>query len=114
SPVFQRKALDIGCDAGRFSRIMHLIIRCLLDAEGDVLTDGVAEEECLLGYEANISAQRFQRVLLYRSAIDENLCGTCVIDARNQADKSALAGASRTDDRQTGASGNIEIHISQN
>ncbi len=41
--------------------LLHLLVGCVLDAEGDVFADGGAEQESFLGDEADLAAQGFQR-----------------------------------------------------
>src|SRR5262249_3308222 len=112
--VLQRKTLDVDCDVRCFCGTIYLLFSRFLNAEGNILANRLTKQKRLLRNEANISAHCRQRILADRPAIDQDAAARCVINTRNQADQRALSRAGWTDNRQTCARWNSEIHIPQN
>ena len=77
---------DVGGFGGGFDVVQLRLAIFLRYAEGDVFADGVAEEECFLGNEANVTAQRVERELADGASVDQNRAGLGVVDARDQID----------------------------
>ena len=85
----------------------------MLGAEGDVLANGVAEQECLLRNKADVLAQHFERELANRPPIDQHRAFGRVVDARNQRHQRGLARSGWSDDRQAGAFGHAQVDVLQ-
>ena len=83
-------------------------------SEGDVFADGVAEEECLLGNEADMAAQGVERELADGVAVDKNGPGRGVVNARDQADERGLSRAGGAHDGEAGAGGNAQVDVLKN
>src|SRR4029077_15934253 len=66
------KAFDVLSDVGGFGSRFDFFETRIVSTEGDVLADGEAEQECFLGYEADIAAQSFERIFADRAAIDQD------------------------------------------
>ena len=100
---------DVGC----FGASADLIVRGRVHAKRDVVADAIAEQKCLLRHEADVSAQRLQRVFADRAAVDQNHAGFGVIDAGNQIDQRGLARTCRPDDGEAASCGNAQVHVVQ-
>ena len=80
-------------------------------AEGDVLADGVGEEEGLLRDEADVVAESATREVADGLTVDEDGSGSGVVEARDQADERGFAGAGGADDGEAGASGDAQVDV---
>ena len=69
-------------------------------AVGDVLPDGRAEQHGILQHEADLIAQRLQRVAANVAAVDAHLSAQRVVEAGDEADQRGLAAAGRADERR--------------
>src|SRR5450759_2779022 len=83
-------------------------------AEGDVFADGVAEEECFLGNEADVAAQGVERELADGAAVDEDGAGRGVVDAWAEVDERRFTGAGGADDSEAGAGGDAQVDVLEN
>ena len=108
------KAFDVGGDVGGFGGVVNLLVGRGVDAQGDVFADAVAEEKSFLRHESDVFAQRCNRIVADGAAVDQNHSRLGVVDARDQADQSGLAGAGGPDDGQAAAGGNAQVHVVQN
>src|SRR6266403_990978 len=105
---------DVGGFGGGFDVVQLRLAVFLRYAKGNVFADGVAEEECFLGNESDVAAQRVERELADGASVDENGAGLGVIDAWDQIDERCLAGASRADYGEAGACGDAEVNLLEN
>src|SRR5262249_47480785 len=64
------KLLHIGKNLRQPGSFANRFIRSLLDTKSDVFTQGLTEQKGLLGYVGYVTAQRFERIVLDRQAID--------------------------------------------
>src|SRR6202035_2521439 len=74
---------NVGGFGGGFDVVQLRLAIFLRYAEGDVFADGVAEEECFLGNESDVAAQRVKRELADGASVDEDCAGLGVVDARD-------------------------------
>ena len=80
-------------------------------SEGDVLRDGVGEEESLLGDEADVVTEVGERVFADGAAVDEDGSRRRVVEAGDEADQRGLAGASGADDGEGRSRGDAEVDV---
>src|SRR3954469_14089455 len=80
------KAFDIDGNVGRLRGVADVRIGRRIYAKRDVLANSIAEQERLLRHEADVSAQRLQRVFTDRTAIDQNHARFGIVDAGNEID----------------------------
>ncbi len=115
--VLLRERFDVGSDAGGFGSALDLLCGGVHCAEGDVLADGVAEQERLLRHEADGATQRGEREVADIVAVDEQRTGRRVRaasgrrqikDPGNERDERRLAGARRANDGKARAGGNLQ------
>ena len=100
-------------DAGDGGGAVHLFVGGVLHAEGNVFANGCAEQKGLLGDEADVAAQGFERILADGASVDQHRSGRGVEDARDEDDQGGFAGAGGADDGQAAARGNLQIDIVQ-
>src|SRR5207245_643190 len=84
---------------GRDRRGGDLLVAGTGTPERNVFADGAAEHQLVLQNQADLLAQRLQRVVPDVLAIDTDLALARVIEARDQAHQGALAGAGGSDNR---------------
>jgi len=89
--VFLGELFDVAGDVSGFGGPTDVVIGGVLHAECNVLADGLAEEECFLGDEADVAAQVGERVFADGFAVDEDRAGGGVVDAGDEANQGGLA-----------------------
>src|SRR6266516_5865232 len=78
------KRLHVLMDVGNLGRPLNVCIGCGFHAESDILPDRLTEEECVLRYEPDRSAQRLQWNALYGHPVNEQRIRRRVVQARDQ------------------------------
>ena len=84
---------DLGGDVGDGGGFFDLLGGCLGDTEGDVLADGLREEECFLWDEAYVFAQGVEGEAADGFSVDEDGTESGVVEAGDEADEGGFAGA---------------------
>ena len=82
--VFVGEAFDVGIEAGDFGGLADLVDVVIREAKGDVAADGFAEEIGVLRNIADGAAQRVERPLADRTAIDEEFAFGSFPEARDE------------------------------
>src|SRR5690606_24551170 len=88
---------DVLIDRRERGRAVDRLLVRVFRSETDVLVDALAEEENLLGDEADLGTQPIDRPLLDRNSVDEDRSGRSRIDTRDQAEKRALPASDPSD-----------------
>jgi len=91
---------DLGGDVGDGGGLFDLVGGGVGRAEGDVVADGVGEEEGLLGDEADVLAKVGEGKRADGTVIDEDGAGGGVLQAGNEVYKGGFAGAGGANDGQ--------------
>ena len=71
--------------------LLHLLLRGIVDAEGDVVKEGVVEEDGFLVHVADELPQVVNAEVAHVDAVDEHLALLHVVVARNEVDKRGLS-----------------------
>ena len=82
-------------------------------AVGEVRGDRVAEQEALLRHVADLGAQRLERELADRNAVEQDLALLRVGEPRDEIDQRALAASRRADDGERLSRRHGERHVAQ-
>ena len=77
--------------------------------ERDVVRDGAAKQQALLEHDADVAAQGVQVQLAHVDAVDQDPAARGIVEARDQAEQRALAGAGRADERHAAPGLDLEI-----
>ena len=102
---------DLGGDVGDGGGFLDLFGSCLGNTEGDVLANGLGEEEGLLGDEAYVFAQGVEGETANRFSVDEDRAGSGIVEAGDEANEGGFAGAGRANDSKAGAGGDAEVDV---
>ena len=102
---------DLGRDVGDGGGVFDLFGGGVGRAEGDVVADGVGEEEGLLGDEADVFAKLGEWEEADGFAVDEDGAGDGVLQAGDEVYQCGFAGAGRAYDGETAARGDAQIDV---
>ena len=80
---------------------------------GDVLGDGGAEQEGVVGDEGDLRAQRGEVDVAQVGAVDRDRSRGRVVEAGEQADQAGLARAGRADQRDDAAGLDLEVDVAE-
>src|SRR5262249_27614653 len=131
SLVLIGKTFNICGDIGGLCGGAYLFVGGIGHAEGNVVAQARAEEKRFLGHEPNVAPQPGKRIFVHWPAIEKQRtrtgqmprlgrtrCRVAVFarririkDAWNQTDQRRLARTRRSDDRQTAARSNRQVHV---
>src|SRR6185503_12368378 len=101
-------------EVSQAGRLLNLLLRAAVLAEGDVVADRVVEQHGVLRNHGNRLAHGRQRHLRYRRAIEQNAAGVRFEQARDESDDCRLAGAARPDDAERLACRDAEADAVEN
>lgn len=102
---------DLGGDVGDGGGFLDLFSSCLGDTEGDVLADGLGEEEGLLRDVAYVFAQGVEGEAADGFSVDEDGTGSGIVKAGDEANEGGFARAGRAYDGEAGAGGDAEVDV---
>ena len=94
--------------------LSNLLVGSLFDSKGDIITEGIVEEDGLLVHIANELAQVLYAQILHIDAIDEYLTLLNIIVTGNEVNKRRLAGTGLSYDGNGLALWNSQVDMFQN
>ncbi len=102
---------DLVSDVGDGGGLFDLLGGGVRGAEGDVVADGVGEEEGLLRDEADVSAEGLEGEGADGAVVDEDGAGVGVLEAGDEVDEGGFAGAGGAYDGEAAAGGDAEVDV---
>ena len=112
--VLLGKFLDVPGDAGGFCGGADIAGGGVFGAEGDIVTDAVAEKKCFLRHESDAASQLRQRILLNGAAVHQNRSRRRIVNAGNKIHQRRFSRTRGPHDRQAGSRWNAQIHVLEN
>ena len=73
---------------GNLGSSFYFLLRSVLDTEGDIISDGIVEEDGVLADDAHAPAQIVEAIVADVDAIDEDGAGLDIPEAREEVDES--------------------------
>ena len=102
---------DFGGDVGDGGGLLDLLGGGVGCTEGDVVTDGIGEEEGLLGHEADVAAEGLEGEGADGAVVDEDGAGDGVLKAGDEVNEGGFAGAGGAYDGEAAAGGDAEVDV---
>ena len=97
----------------KLGRPLDLFLRGIKLAVGDVVADGVREEEGVLEYESNALSELPQLKFTDVDAIDCNRAAVYVVEAWDEAGHGGLSGGGGSDESDRGSGGHAQREVAQ-
>ena len=110
---FGGELIDFSGDAGDLGGIVNLLVGGVIDAEGEVFAQGLAEQESVLRHVTHRPPQRFERPFPNRTAIDQQRSRRRVPEPRDQRGQRGFPAPRGADDREDRTRRNMQGNILQ-
>ena len=96
---------------GYLCRFLHLLLGGIVDAESDIVVEGVVEQDSLLIHIAHEAAQLMHFKVAYVDAVDKNLPLVDVVESRQEVGECRFARSALSHDSHGRSCGDLQRHV---